>query len=120
MNIIVSIKQVPDTTEIKIDPVTNTLVRDGVPSIINPFDENAIEEALLLKEKHGAPEQRGINSVGLRMDRIREKLATSQTSGVCLWCGSKADSLTCLYGHVLVDASLLVVTEIYDNSPRRK
>ncbi len=74
----------------------------------------------LLKEKHGATEQLGINSVGLRMDRIREKLATSQTSGVCLWCGSKADSLTCLYGHVLVDASLLVVTEIYDNSPRRK
>jgi len=53
MNIIVSIKQVPDTTEIKIDPVTNTLVRDGVPSIINPFDENAIEEGLKLREKHG-------------------------------------------------------------------
>ncbi len=53
MNIVVSIKQVPDTTEIKIDPETNTLVRDGVPSIINPFDENAIEEGLRLKEKHG-------------------------------------------------------------------
>lgn len=53
MNIIVCIKQVPDTTEVKIDPVTNTLVRDGVPSIINPFDENAIEAALQLVEKHG-------------------------------------------------------------------
>lgn len=53
MEIIVCIKQVPDTTEIRIDPETNTLIRDGVPSIINPFDENAIEEALLLKEKHG-------------------------------------------------------------------
>ncbi|MEN6404277.1 MAG: electron transfer flavoprotein subunit beta/FixA family protein, partial [Armatimonadia bacterium] len=53
MNIIVSIKQVPDTTEVKIDPVTNTLVREGVPSIINPFDENAIECALQLVEKHG-------------------------------------------------------------------
>lgn len=53
MEIIVSIKQVPDTTEIRIDPVTNTLVRDGVPSIISPFDENAIEEGLRLKEKHG-------------------------------------------------------------------
>lgn len=53
MEIIVSIKQVPDTTEIKIDPVTNTLIRDGVPSIINPFDENAIEEGLRIKEKHG-------------------------------------------------------------------
>lgn len=53
MNIIVCIKQVPDTTNIRIDPVTNTLIRDGVPSIINPFDENAIEEALRLREKHG-------------------------------------------------------------------
>ncbi|MDD5066609.1 MAG: electron transfer flavoprotein subunit beta/FixA family protein [bacterium] len=53
MDIIVCIKQVPDTTNIRIDPVTNTLVRDGVPSIINPFDVNAIEEALRIKEKHG-------------------------------------------------------------------
>ncbi|MBN1898959.1 MAG: electron transfer flavoprotein subunit beta/FixA family protein [Spirochaetes bacterium] len=53
MDIIVSIKQVPDTTEVRIDPVTNTLVREGVPTIINPFDENAIEEGLRLREKHG-------------------------------------------------------------------
>lgn len=53
MHVIVCIKQVPDTTNIKIDPVTNTLVRDGVPSIINPFDVNAIEEALRIREKHG-------------------------------------------------------------------
>ncbi len=54
MKIIVCIKQVPNTTEIKIDPVTNTLKRDGVPSIINPDDKAAIEAALQLKEKHGA------------------------------------------------------------------
>lgn len=53
MDIIVCIKQVPDTTEVRINPETNTLIRDGVPSIINPFDENAIEEALRLREKHG-------------------------------------------------------------------
>lgn len=53
MNIIVSIKQVPDTTEVRIDPVTNTLVREGVPSIVNPFDENAVEAALQLREAHG-------------------------------------------------------------------
>ncbi|MCX5726957.1 MAG: electron transfer flavoprotein subunit beta/FixA family protein [Candidatus Saganbacteria bacterium] len=53
MDIIVCIKQVPETTEVKINPETNTLIREGVPSIINPFDENAIEEALRLKEKHG-------------------------------------------------------------------
>ncbi len=56
MRIIVCIKQVPDTEElgkVKINPATNTLKREGVSSIINPFDENAIEEALRLREKKG-------------------------------------------------------------------
>jgi electron transfer flavoprotein beta subunit len=53
MQIIVCIKQVPDTNEVKIDPVTNTLMRQGVPSIVNPFDKNALEAALQLKEKWG-------------------------------------------------------------------
>lgn len=52
MEIVVLIKQVPDTTEIKIDPVTNTLIRDGVPSIVNPFDAYALEVALQYKEKY--------------------------------------------------------------------
>ncbi|MDO8885351.1 electron transfer flavoprotein subunit beta/FixA family protein [Candidatus Oleimmundimicrobium sp.] len=53
MNIIVCIKQVPDTTKVKIDPETNTLVREGVKSIINPFDMYALEEAIRTKEKVG-------------------------------------------------------------------
>lgn len=53
MNIIVCIKQVPDTTEVQINPETGTLMRDGVPSIVNPFDMYAIEEGLRLKEKYG-------------------------------------------------------------------
>ncbi|MCB2361375.1 electron transfer flavoprotein subunit beta/FixA family protein [Clostridium estertheticum] len=53
MDILVCIKQVPDTAEIKIDPVTNTLIRAGVPSIVNPFDKNALEAAVQLKEAHG-------------------------------------------------------------------
>lgn len=54
MNIVVCLKQVPDTTEIKIDPKTGTLIREGVPSIINPEDKHALEEALVLKEQYGA------------------------------------------------------------------
>jgi electron transfer flavoprotein beta subunit len=54
MNIVVCIKQVPDTTEIKINPVTGTLVREGVPSIINPDDKCGLEVALDLKDRHGA------------------------------------------------------------------
>jgi len=53
MKIIVCIKQVPNTTEIRIDPVTNTLIREGVESILNPFDTYAVEEAVRLKEKYG-------------------------------------------------------------------
>lgn len=53
MNILVCVKQVPDTTEIKIDPVTNTLIRAGVPSIVNPFDAYALEVAVRLKESAG-------------------------------------------------------------------
>ena len=54
MNIIVCIKQVPDTTEIKIDPVKGTLIRDGVPSIMNPDDKGGLELALRLKDQFGA------------------------------------------------------------------
>ena len=53
MNIIVCIKQVPDTTNVKINPETNTLIREGVECIINPFDMYAIEEGVRIREKHG-------------------------------------------------------------------
>lgn len=53
MKIVVCIKQVPDTNEVKLDPVTNTLIRDGVPSIINHDDKSGIEAALVLKERFG-------------------------------------------------------------------
>ena len=51
MKIIVLVKQVPDSTDVKIDPVTNTLKREGVPAVINPFDMYAIEEAIRIKER---------------------------------------------------------------------
>ena len=51
MNIVVCIKQVPDTAEVKINPETGTLIREGVPSIINPFDMHALEAGLQIKER---------------------------------------------------------------------
>lgn len=54
MNIVVCIKQVPDTTEIKIDPVKGTLIREGVPSIMNPDDKGGLELALRMKDSYGA------------------------------------------------------------------
>ena len=54
MRVVVCIKQVPDTTNVRINPKTNTLMREGVESIVNPFDEYALEEALRLKDQAGA------------------------------------------------------------------
>lgn len=54
MKIVVCIKQVPDTTEVKINPQTGTLIREGVPSIMNPDDKGGLEFALQLKEQYGA------------------------------------------------------------------
>nr|WP_319488031.1 electron transfer flavoprotein subunit beta/FixA family protein [uncultured Caproiciproducens sp.] len=54
MNIVVCIKQVPNTNEVKLDPVTGTLIREGVPSIINPDDKAGLEAALRLKDEFGA------------------------------------------------------------------
>ena len=100
MNIVVCIKQVPDTMDVRIDPETNTLIREGVPSILNPFDEFAIEEGLRIREKCGGkvtvitmgPPQAdevlrtalamGVNEVVLLSDRAfagSDTLATSYT-----------------------------------------
>lgn len=53
MRIVVCIKQVPDTSEVRINPETNTLMRDGVPSIINPYDMHALEAGIQIREKAG-------------------------------------------------------------------
>jgi len=53
MNIVVCIKAVPSTTKVRMDPVTNTLIRDGRQSVVNPFDSSALEEAICIKEQLG-------------------------------------------------------------------
>jgi electron transfer flavoprotein beta subunit len=78
MNIVVCIKQVPDTTEIKIDPQTNTLVREGVESVINPFDLYAIEEAVKLKEKHGGK----VTAISMGPPQVEKALRSSVAMGV--------------------------------------
>ena len=54
MHVVVCVKMVPDTTQVSINPETNTLVRDGVPFITNPYDTNAVEEGIRFKDKYGA------------------------------------------------------------------
>jgi len=76
MNIIVCIKQVPETTGIKIDETTNTLVREGVPAIINPFDMYALEESIRIKEKCGG------NVTVFTMGPPQAKLALGEAIGM--------------------------------------
>ena len=84
MKIVVCIKQVPDTTDVKINPETNTLIREGVASIINPFDMYAIEEAVRLKERFGG------EAIALTMgppqaqDALREALSLGIDSAIHL------------------------------------
>jgi electron transfer flavoprotein beta subunit len=84
LNILVGIKQVPLETEVLLDPQTNTLIREGVPSEINPSDLNALESALLLKDTLGA----GVTvvSMGPRQAEVAVKqcLAMGADEGVLL------------------------------------
>ena len=84
MNIVVCVKQVPDTTVVKIDPKTGTLIRDGVPSIINPEDKHALEGALKIKEATGAKVT--VVSMGLPMAKaaLREALCMGADEAILL------------------------------------
>ena len=84
MKIVVLIKQVPDTNEVKLDPKTGTLIREGVPSIINPEDKNALEQALTFKESMGAHVV--VISMGPPQaeDALREALAMGADEAILL------------------------------------
>ncbi len=84
MKIIVTIKQVPDTNEVRLDPRTGTLIREGVPSIINPEDKNAIEAALTLREQKGG--EVVVISMGPPQadDALREALAMGVDRAILL------------------------------------
>lgn len=78
MRFIVCLKQVPNTTEIKIDPQTNTLVREGVESILNPFDAYAVEEAVRLKEAHGG----SVVAISMGPNQVESTLREAVALGV--------------------------------------
>ena len=85
MKIVVLIKQVPDTTDVRIDPVTNTLIREGVESVINPFDRYAIEEAVRTKEKFEGSEVIVISMGPPQAESIlREAISMGVDEGVLL------------------------------------
>ena len=104
LKILVCVKQVPDTTEIKIDPVTNTLIRNGVPSIVNPFDKNALEAALQLKDKYGAEVTVLSMGPGQAAEALRECYAMGADNMVLVSdrAFGGADTLATSYTHCLL------------------
>jgi len=78
MNIVVCVKQVPATTEVRINPETNTLVRDGLESIINPYDTHAVEEALRIREKLGGK----ITAISMGIPAVQKMLKDILALGV--------------------------------------
>lgn len=84
MKIVVCVKQVPDTNEVRLDPVTNTLIRDGVPSIINPDDKAGLEAALRIKDNNPDDVEITVVSMGPPQAEavLREALAMGADKGV--------------------------------------
>lgn len=84
MNIIVCVKQVPGTTEVKMNKETNTIIRDGVEAIINPFDEYAIEEGVRIKEMLGGSVTTLSMGIPTVADLLRETIAVGVDNAVLL------------------------------------
>ena len=84
MNIVVCLKQVPGTTEVKIDPQTNTLVRQGIKNIVNPFDTYALEEGVRVKERYGGRVTAISMGPAQAEEVLREAIATGADDAVLL------------------------------------
>lgn len=104
MNICVCVKQVPDTNEIKVDPVTHTLVRKGVPSVVNPFDTYAQEVGVRLKEKLGG--KLVVISMGPEQakDAIKSCLAVGADAGYLISSRKFGGSDTLATSYILSEA----------------
>jgi electron transfer flavoprotein beta subunit len=84
MRIIVCIKQVTDSGQVRFDKETHAMIREGVPSIINPFDENAIEAALQIKEKHGGEVNVICMGPPQAEEALRQSIAMGADKGILL------------------------------------
>ena len=104
MEILVCVKQVPDTAEVKIDPEKHTVIRAGVPNIFNPFDQNALEAALQLKDSQGA--RVTLRSMGPPQaeDVLREGLAMGADDAYLLTDRKVGGSDTLATGYCLAQA----------------
>lgn len=104
MHYVVCVKQVPDTSVVKLNPKTNTLDRSSAPSIINPYDAHAVEEAVRLKKKHGGKVT--IVSMGppQAVDVIKKSVELGADEGVLISDRAFAGSDTLATSYALTQA----------------
>ena len=106
LNILVCVKQVPDVNLVKIDPETGSLIRKGVPAILNPHDENALEAALRMKERYGG----SVTCITMGPDQAEEALRE------CLAAG--ADRAVLLSDRAFANADTLATSQLRGGDPR--
>ncbi len=104
MNIIVCLKQVPGTTEVKIDPDTNTLIRQGIQNIVNPFDTYALEEGIRLKERYGGKVTALTMGPPQAEEMLREAISTGADEAVLLSDSAFAGADTLATSYTLAQA----------------
>lgn len=108
LNILVCVKQVPDVNLVKIDPVTGSLIRKGVPAILNPLDANALEAAVQMKERCGG----SVTVITMGPDQaeeaLRECLAAGADRAVLLSDRAFANADTLATSYVIVTAAKLL------------
>ena len=101
MNIIVCLKQVPGTTEVKVNTETNTLVRQGIKNIVNPFDTYALEEGVRLKERYGGKVTAITMGPSQAEEMLREAISTGADEAILLSDRAFAGADTLATGYTL-------------------
>lgn len=108
LNILVCVKQVPDVNLVKIDPVTGSLIRKGVPAILNPLDANALEAAVQVKEQYGGT----VTCITMGPDQaeeaLRECLSAGADKAVLLSDRAFANADTLATSYVICSAAMLL------------
>ena len=108
LNILVCVKQVPDVNLVKIDPVTGSLIRAGVPSILNPLDANALEAAVRTRERYGGSVTCITMGPDMAAEALRECLAAGADKAVLLSDRAFANADTLATSYVIVSAARLL------------
>ncbi len=104
MNIIVCLKQVPGTTEVRIDPDTNTLIRQGIKNIVNPFDTYALEEGVRLRERYGGKVTAITMGPPQAEEMLREAISTGSDEAILISDPAFAGSDTLATSYTLANA----------------